>query len=413
MPDTAPNVPSNTATDFAATKALFHLPDGMIYLDGNSLGPLPKAAPAKMAAVMQDEWGEYLITGWNKAGWMARPTEIGNRIARLIGAEDNHVMVGDTLSIKVYQAVAAAMALNPGRKVILSDNGNFPSDLYMAEGLIKTLDRDGRLGLELRVVHPEAVEDALTDEVAVMMITEVDYRTGRKHDMKALTAKAHEQGIVTVWDLAHSAGALPVDLAGCHADFAVGCTYKYLNGGPGAPAFIYVNPKHAEVAQPALSGWLGHDAPFAFEQSYRAGPGVERMRVGTPPVLANAALSAALDIWDMTTMDQIRAKSIDLCELFIKEVEARCPMLTLASPRDADQRGSQVSFHFAEGYAAMQAVIARGVIGDFRAPDIMRFGFTPLYVDEADVIKAAEIIEDVMVNALWDRPEYKIRNRVT
>lgn len=413
MPDTAPNVPSNTATDFAATKALFHLPDGMIYLDGNSLGPLPKAAPAKMAAVMQDEWGEYLITGWNKAGWMARPTEIGNRIARLIGAEANHIMVGDTLSIKVYQAVAAAMALNPGRKVILSDNGNFPSDLYMAEGLIKTLDRDGRLGLELRVVDPEAVADALTDEVAVMMITEVDYRTGRKHDMKALTAKAHEQGIVSVWDLAHSAGALPVDLAGCQADFAVGCTYKYLNGGPGAPAFIYVNPKHAEVAQPALSGWLGHDAPFAFEQTYRAGPGVERMRVGTPPVLANAALSAALDIWDMTTMDQIRAKSIDLCELFIKEVEARCPMLTLASPRDADQRGSQVSFHFAEGYAAMQAVIARGVIGDFRAPDIMRFGFTPLYVDEVDVIKAAEIIEDVMVNALWDRPEYKIRNRVT
>ncbi|MEC8039582.1 MAG: kynureninase [Pseudomonadota bacterium] len=407
-------------TDFSATKEMFYLPEGMIYLDGNSLGPLPKAAPAKMAEVMQDEWGEYLITGWNKAGWMARPTEIGNRIARLIGAEENHVMIGDTLSIKVFQAVASAMSLqhaNGGaaaaRKVILSDNGNFPSDLYMAEGLIKTLDRDGTLGLELRVVDPEAVAANLTDEVAVMMITEVDYRTGRKHDMKALTEKAHANGIVTVWDLAHSAGALPVDLAGCQADFAVGCTYKYLNGGPGAPAFIYVNPKHADVAEPALSGWLGHDAPFAFEQSYRAGAGVERMRVGTPPVLANAALAAALDIWDLTDMETIRARSNELCDLFIKEVEARCPMLELATPRDANVRGSQVSFRFKEGYAAMQAVIARGVIGDFRAPDIMRFGFTPLYVDEQDVIKAAEIIEDVMVNDLWDQPEYKVRNRVT
>ncbi|MEC7965257.1 MAG: kynureninase [Pseudomonadota bacterium] len=407
-------------TDFSATKEMFYLPEGMIYLDGNSLGPLPKAAPAKMAEVMQDEWGEYLITGWNKAGWMARPTEIGNRIARLIGAEENHVMIGDTLSIKVFQAVASAMSLQhakggaaAARKVILSDNGNFPSDLYMAEGLIKTLDRDGTLGLELRVVDPEAVAENLTDEVAVMMITEVDYRTGRKHDMKALTEKAHANGIVTVWDLAHSAGALPVDLAGCQADFAVGCTYKYLNGGPGAPAFIYVNPKHADVAEPALSGWLGHDAPFAFEQSYRAGAGVERMRVGTPPVLANAALAAALDIWDLTDMETIRARSNELCDLFIKEVEARCPMLELATPRDANVRGSQVSFRFKEGYAAMQAVIARGVIGDFRAPDIMRFGFTPLYVDEQDVIKAAEIIEDVMVNDLWDQPEYKVRNRVT
>lgn len=404
-------------TDFAATKEMFHLPEGMIYLDGNSLGPLPKAAPAKMDAVMKDEWGEFLITGWNKAGWMARPTQIGNRIARLIGAEENHVMVGDTLSIKVFQAVASAMDIalsrNPDRKVILSDNGNFPSDLYMAEGLIKTLDRDGTKGLELRVVDPEAVAENLTDEVAVMMITEVDYRTGRKHDMKALTDKAHANGIVTVWDLAHSAGAFEVELTACNADFAVGCTYKYLNGGPGAPAFIYVNPAHADTAQPALSGWLGHDAPFAFEQSYRPGAGVERMRVGTPPVLANASLDAALDIWDLTTMAEIRAKSIELCELFVKEVEARCPMLKLASPRDPQIRGSQISFHFEDGYAAMQAVIARGVIGDFRAPDIMRFGFTPLYVDEQDVIKAAEIIKDVMVNKLWDRPEYKVRNRVT
>ena len=396
-------------TDFAATKARFHLPEGVIYLDGNSLGPLPRHAQERMSRTMQDEWGEMLITGWNKAGWMDQPTRVGDRIARLIGAEAGHVVMGDTLSIKVYQALASAIAMNPDRRVILSDSGNFPSDLYMAEGLIGFLGK----GHELRVVAPEEVADNITDEVAVMMITEVDYRTGRMHDMKALTAKAHAHGVVTVWDLAHTAGATPVDLRGANADFAVGCTYKYLNGGPGAPAFIYVNPRHADAALPALSGWLGHDAPFAFEPSYRPGPGIERMRVGTPPVLALAALDAALDIWDMTDMPAIRARSLELTDRFIAGIEAACPMLQLATPRDHAQRGSQVSFRFAEGYAAMQALIARGVIGDFRAPDIMRFGFTPLYIDDSDVDAAIAIITDVMQNDLWDRPEYKTRAKVT
>ncbi|WP_319824247.1 kynureninase [Thalassovita sp.] len=397
-------------TDYATTKAMFHLPEGVIYLDGNSLGPLPKSAPARMQRVMLDEWGQMLITGWNKAGWMNQPRRVGDRIARLIGAEPGSVVMGDTLSIKVYQALASALAMAPeGRRVILSDSGNFPSDLYMAEGLIRSLDR----GYELRVVAPEEVEANITDEVAVLMITEVDYRTGRLHDMRALTAKAHAHGVVTVWDLAHTAGATQVELAACNADFAVGCTYKYLNGGPGAPAFIYVAPRHADTARPALSGWLGHDAPFAFEQAYRPGAGVERMRVGTPPVLALAALDCALDIWDLTDMASIRARSQHLTSLFIAEVEHRCPQLTLATPRDPDQRGSQVSFRFSDGYAAMQALIARGVIGDFRAPDIMRFGFTPLYIDETDVIRAAEILEDVMANALWDTPEYKTRHAVT
>lgn len=396
-------------TDFAATKALFHLPKDMIYLDGNSLGPLPISAAKNMTNVMTDEWGEMLITGWNKAGWMANSVATGDRIARLIGAQKGHVMLGDTLSIKVYQALASALEMSPDRKVILSDSGNFPSDLYMAEGLIKSLGQ----GHELRVVAPEDVAENITDEIAVTMITEVDYRTGRLHDMKSLTAKAHAHGVITVWDLAHSAGAIDVDLAGCDVDFAVGCSYKYLNGGPGAPAFIYVAPRHVNMARPALSGWLGHDAPFAFEQSYRPGAGIERMRVGTPPVLALSALNTALDIWDMTNMADIRAKSIALCDLFITEVEARCPMLTLASPRIGTARGSQISFHFEEGYAAMQALIARGVIGDFRAPDIMRFGFTPLYIDDDDVRAAAEIIGDVMGNRLWDAPEYKIRARVT
>lgn len=395
--------------DFSATKAQFTLPQGVIYLDGNSLGPLPKAASARMARVLQDEWGEMLITGWNKAGWMDQPTRTGDRIARLIGAQPGHVVMGDTLSIKVYQALASALALNPDRRVILSDSGNFPSDLYMAQGLIATLGK----GHELRVVAPEDVAANITPEVAVTLLTEVDYRTGRMHDMRALTRRAHDMGVITVWDLAHTAGATQVDLAGCNADFAVGCTYKYLNGGPGAPAFIYVNPRHANAALPALSGWLGHAAPFEFDLAYQPGAGIERMRVGTPPVLALAALEAALDIWDMTDMAAVRAQSLALTDRFIAGVEAACPMLALATPRAHAERGSQVSFRFKEGYAAMQALIARGVIGDFRAPDIMRFGFTPLFIDAADVDAAVAIITDVMQNALWDRPEYKTRAKVT
>lgn len=401
-------------TDFSATKSHFHLPKDVIYLDGNSLGPLPKAAAGRLASAVTEEWGEMLITGWNRggrdgAGWMAMPTAIGDRIARLIGAEPGHVVMGDTLSIKVYQALASAIEMRPDRKVILSDNGNFPSDLYIAQGLVKSLGR----GLELKVVAPEEIADHIDESVAATLITEVDYRTGRLHDMKALTAKAHAAGALAIWDLAHTAGATEVDLAGAGADFAVGCTYKYLNGGPGAPAFIYVAPRHAEVARPALSGWLGHEAPFAFDLDYRPGRGIERMRVGTPPVLALAALEASLDIWDMTTMADIRARSIALTEAFVEGVETACPMLSLASPRDPHLRGSQISFRFEEGYAAMQALIARGVIGDFRAPDIMRFGFTPLYIDEGDVAKAVDIISDVMNRRLWDRPEYRKKARVT
>ncbi len=396
-------------TDFAATKAMFHLPEGMIYLDGNSLGPLPKAAVAQVGDMMQAEWGERLITGWNKAGWMGLPVGLGDRIGTLIGAEPGHVVVGDTLSIKVYQALASALQLVPERRVVLSDTGNFPSDLYMAEGLLRMLDK----GYTLKTVAPEEVSAHIDDTVAVLMLTEVDYRTGRKHDMAALTEQAHAAGAMTVWDLAHSAGALPVDLAGAGADFAVGCTYKYINGGPGAPAFIYVAPRHAGRAVPALSGWLGHAAPFDFDLDYRPGAGIERMRVGTPPVLQMRALEAALDVWDMADMADVRAKSIALCDLFIAEVERACPALTLNSPRDGTARGSQVSFRHPEGYAIMQALIARGVIGDFRAPDTLRFGFTPLYTDDADIHGAVAILAEIMDQNLWDRPEYKIKAAVT
>lgn len=396
-------------TDFSATKAMFHLPADIIYLDGNSLGPLPKAATANVANCMQAEWGEMLIKGWNEASWMAQPTILGDRVGALIGAEKGSVVLGDTLSIKVYQALASALELNPDRKVILSDNGNFPTDLYMAEGLIKSLDKSH----ELKIVNPTDIEAALDESVAVLMITEVDYKTGRKHDMAKLTKLAHEKGIITIWDLAHSAGALPVELAKVNADFAIGCTYKYLNGGPGAPAFIYVAPRLSDKIQPALSGWLGHDAPFAFDLEYRAGAGIERMRVGTPPIIQLASLKAALDVWDHANMADIRKKSVELCDLFISEIEKRCPSLTLDSPRDGNVRGSQISFRFEHGYAAMQAIIDHGVIGDFRAPDTMRFGFTPLYVDEADVLKACDIIEKVITQEIWDQDKYKVRNKVT
>ena len=396
-------------TDFSATRALFDLPEGVIYLDGNSLGPLPRAVPARLQQAAVDEWGQMLITGWNKAGWMDLPTRLGDRIARLIGAEAGHVVLGDTLSIKVYQALASSLEMNPKRRVILSDTGNFPSDLYMAEGLCRTLGPD----YSLKTVAPEDVLDAIDEGVAVLMITEVDYRTGRRHDMAALTAKAHAVGALAVWDLAHSAGATDVKVAEGKADFAVGCTYKYLNSGPGGPAFIYVAPRHAEVARPALSGWLGHEAPFAFDLNYRPGAGIERMRVGTPPVLQLAALDAALDVWDGVEIADLRARSIELCEAFITRVEAACPGLELATPRDPAMRGSQVSFRHPEGYAVMQALIARGVIGDFRAPDILRFGFTPLYIGLAEVEGAVTILAEILATNAWDRPEFKTRAKVT
>jgi kynureninase len=395
-------------TDFAATRALFELPEGLCYLDGNSLGPLPRAARERMAQAM-DEWGGLLIGGWNRAGWMAQPTALGDRIGRLIGAGPGHTVVGDTLSIKVYQALASALALNPGRRVVLSDTGNFPSDLYMAEGLLRTLGD----GYALRLVEPEAVQEAITDEVAVLLLTEVDYRTGRRHDMPALTRKAHEAGALAIWDLAHSAGAFPVDVTGGGADFAVGCTYKYLNAGPGAPAFIAVAPRHADAAPAALSGWLGHRAPFAFELSYAPGAGVERFRVGTPPVLAMAALDAALDVWDGVDMGDLRQRSLALADRFIDGALAAVPDLHLATPREAARRGSQVSFRHPEGYAAMQALIARGVVGDFRAPDIMRFGITPLYLGETEIDRAVAVLAEVMGRRLWDDPAYRVRAAVT
>jgi kynureninase len=394
---------------FERTRGLFDLPDGVVYLDGNSLGAMPKAAKERVRRELDESWGRELIRAWNDAGWIDLPARVGDRIGALIGAPDGSVVAGDSTSVNLFKALTAALELATPRKVILSDSGNFPTDLYVAEGVCRLLAR----GHELMVVEPEAIESALDDRIAVLMLTEVDYRTGRLHDMRLLTDKAKAVGAVTIWDLCHSAGALTVDLAGSSADFAVGCGYKYLNGGPGAPAFIYVRPDLQESVAPSLSAWMGHAAPFAFELGYRPAPAIDRMRAGTPPVLSLAALDSALDVFEHVEMRALRERSIALCETFIRVVEADCPELELASPRDPKRRGSQVSFRFAHGYAAMQALIARGVIGDFRAPDVMRFGFTPLYIGFAEVETAAGMLVEIVRHGLWNHPEYLARKKVT
>lgn len=387
----------------------FTLPDGVIYLDGNSLGVLPAHVPGRIAEVVENQWGQSLIRGWNTHEWIDLPGRVGDRIARLIGAPAGTVVACDSTSVNVFKMLAAALDLRPERNVILSDNGNFPTDLYMASGLRDLLQR----GHELRVVAPEDVATALTEDVAVLMLTEVDYRTGRRHDMGSLTAIAHDFGALTLWDLAHSAGAIPVDLTEANADFAVGCGYKYLNGGPGAPAFLYVAPRHQSIAKPPLTGWFGHEAPFAFDLDYRPASGVDRMRVGTPPVLSLASLDAALDIFDDVDMAIVQTKSASLCDLFIQEVAAKCPELKLVTPLGTLARGSQVSFRFEEGYALMQALISQGVIGDFRAPDIVRFGFTPLYLSHQNVVDAVAILADILNARAWDAPRFKVRAKVT
>ena len=399
------------ADPLAAKRNLFHLPNGMIYLDGNSLGMMPKNVPARVQDAMQKQWGETLIKSWNEHGWFHLAQKIGDRLARLIGAPQASVIAGDTISINLFKLLAAAAKMSPRRRVILSDNGNFPSDLYVAQGFRDLLDD----GYELRVVAPDDVMGAIDDSIAFTMITEVDYRSARLHDMKAVTAMAHAVGALTIWDLAHSAGATPVDLTGGNADFAVGCTYKYLNGGPGAPAFLYVRPDLQDKVRPALSGWWGHVAPFAFDLDYHPAPGIIRNQCGTQPILSMTALDAALDVWDDVDMQVLRAKSLALCKCFIGLVEERCGKhgVTVDGPRQMQLRGSHVSLHHPEGYAVMQALIANHVIGDFRSPGMMRFGFTPLYTSFADVWDAVDILARILDAKEWDQPQFLSRKAVT
>ena len=390
---------------------LFLIPPGMIYLDGNSLGLLPRHVPARLQEAAVAEWGTALITAWNVHGWFELPRKVGRRIARLVGAPADSVIAGDTISVNLFKLLAAATRLNPERRVILSDSGNFPSDLYVAQGF-RDLLADG---YALKIVAPEEVFEAIDSTVAVTMLTEVDYRTARLHDMKAVTERAHAMGALTIWDLAHSVGALPVDLAGSNADFALGCTYKYLNGGPGAPAFLYVRPDLQDNVQVALAGWWGHARPFDFDLEYRPAAGIVRNQCGPQPILSLAALDSALDLWDDVDMAALRRKSESLCSLFITLVGSRCAAhgVTIAGPRDMARRGSHVSLHHPQGYAVMQALIEANVIGDFRSPDMMRFGFAPLYNSHADVWDAVDCLARILDERRWDDPRFLARKAVT
>jgi kynureninase len=394
----------------------FDLPPGVIYLDGNSLGVPPRAARERSRQVLEQEWGADLIRSWNKAGWFELPVRLGEKLARLVGAGASELVVTDTTSLNVFKALAAALriqaASRPGCRVIVSERDNFPTDLYMVQGMIDFLQQ----GYELRLADAEhPLETALADDAAVLLLSHVNYRTGAMHDMAALTALAHGHGALAIWDLAHSAGAVPVDLRAADADFAVGCTYKYLNGGPGAPAFIWVSPRHQERSCQPLAGWWGHDRPFDMSAEYRPANGIRRFLCGTQPVLSLALVECGLDVALQADMRAVRAKSLALADLFIGLVEERCAAhpLTLVTPREHAARGSHVSFRHAQGYAVMQALIARGVVGDYREPEVLRFGITPLYLRYVDVWDAVEALRDVLDTRAWDRPEFFRRAVVT
>ena len=418
------------ATDpLTSLRELFSIPQGVIYLDGNSLGVMPKSAAARAAQVITEEWGTGLIRSWNTAGWFNLPQRLGNMIAPLIGVDQDEVVVTDSTSINLYKVLSAALSITaqdaPQRRVIVSERSNFPTDLYIAEGLCK------ERGYTLKLVGPREITTALTSDVAILMLTHVNYRTGAMHDMTAVTSAAHKAGALVVWDLAHSAGAVPVDLKGAQADFSIGCGYKYLNGGPGAPAFVWVNPQHAERFWQPLSGWWGHAAPFEFTPDYKPAPGITRYLCGTQPIVSMSLLECGLDGFvaaqRLGGMAALRTKSLALTDLFIELVEQRCAGfgLGLATPRDHTQRGSQVCLtreHAAAGsgaFAIVQALIARGVIGDFRAgdgklhKDILRFGFTPLYIGFEDVWNAVEHLRQVLETGEWQQPEFNQKHAVT
>ena len=389
----------------------FELPEGVIYLDGNSLGALPKKTAARVQDVITREWGGDLIRSWNTAGWIDLPRRVGDKIAGLIGAEAAEVVVADSTSINLFKVLAAALKLNPERKYILSEPDNFPTDLYMAQGLLDLLGE--KYERRLRTAHD--VYNFIDANTAVVMLTHVNYRTGRMHDMKAITQRAHDMGALMIWDLAHSAGAVSVDLNGADVDFAVGCGYKYLNGGPGAPAFVFVPKKHqAKFSQP-LSGWMGHAQPFVFDWKYEPAEGIARYLCGTQAVLSMSALECGVDIMLEADIHLIRAKSLAMTDLFIELVEQRCAGhdLKLVTPRDHARRGSQVCLSNSNGYPMMQALIAKNVIGDFRAPDILRFGFTPLYLRYVDVWDAVDRFVEILETRAWDKDEYKQKAKVT
>jgi len=385
----------------------FHVPEGVIYLDGNSLGCLPRATPEAMRRAVEQEWGEGLIRSWNDAEWFTMGSRIGAKIAPLVGAQPHEVIACDTVSVNLFKLISAALAMRPGRKVILSEPGNFPTDIYMIEGL----ERQG-LATQ-RLAARERMLEALDQDVALLMLTHAHYKTGEVFDMAALTKAAHDAGALVLWDLSHSTGALPVDLNGVGADFATGCGYKYLCGGPGAPAFAFVAERHhADLKQP-LTGWFGHARPFAFSDEYEAAPGIERLQCGTSPILGLTALEVGVDLIAEIGVDRLYAKSQALSEFFLECLAALGVRHELVSPAQSDQRGSQLSFHHPDAYAICQALIARGVIGDFRAPDILRLGFAPAYLRFEDMAEAARHLSEVLASDEWRRPEFSQKAIVT
>ena len=413
-------MPGPTREDLAALdaqdplapfRAEFQLRDGLLYLDGNSLGALPKDAVARVTQAVAQEWGEGLITSWLGAEWSTAPRRIGDKVAALLGAEAGEVIAADSTSVNLFKALTAALSLRPDRSVILSERTNFPTDVYMMQGI------EAFSGGRIRAVtvDPDAVLDHLDDDVAVLLLTQVHYKSGRVRDMAEVTRRAHERGVLVVWDLSHSAGAIPVDLNGANADFAVGCGYKFLNGGPGAPAFIFVAARHQATATPVLSGWFGHAVPFAFEEDYRPADGIERFLCGTPPVLGLAALEAGIDLIARADMALLREKSLKLSHVFMELMDQRCGQFgfALISPREATLRGSHVAYAHPEGYAIMQALKEHDLIGDFRAPDVLRFGITPLYLRFTDVFDAVEAVREVCATRAWDKPAYRERAAVT
>ncbi len=400
----------DAADPFATYRNRFALPEGVIYLDGNSLGALPRAVADRVADTVSREWGEGLIRSWNTAGWIDTPQRVGAKLAGLIGAQPHEVAVADSTSVNLYKLLMAALAAQPGRGVILTEPGNFPTDLYLAQGVAETL-----AGVEVRTTPRDRLVDAIDAHTAVVLLTHVHYKTAARFDMAAVTAAAQAQGALVLWDLSHSAGAVEVDLNAANADLAVGCGYKYLNGGPGAPAFLFVAERHQARLRSPLTGWMGHAAPFDFGDDYAPAPGIRRFLCGTPPILGIAALEAALKVMLAADRPSLFAKGQALCDLFIRLVEDRCARLglALATPRDAIERGSHVSFAHADAWPVMAALIERGVIGDFRAPDLLRFGFTPLYTRFADVWRAVDILHEVLTSGAWNDARYRARAAVT
>ena len=389
----------------------FHIPQGVIYMDGNSLGAMPKAVLKRVGEVTEREWGDHLIKSWNTADWFNAPHRIGDKIAPIIGADKGEVVATDSTSINLFKALSAALGINSERSVIVMEGSNFPTDNYIAQGLVEFLGRQH----EIRFVENDGIMDAIEDSVAVVSLTDVHYKTGHRLDMDAITARAHRHGALTVWDLCHSAGAVPLDLNGANADFAVGCGYKYLNGGPGAPAFIFVAKRHQNRVKQPLTGWWSHSAPFDFTRDYESGEGINRMLCATQPIISLCALEVGVDIMARADINKIREKSKKMGDVFIALAEQKFGGygFGIASPRNADNRGSQISLTHANGYAIMQALIERGVIGDFRAPEILRFGFTPLYLRYVDVWDAVDILADIMANEIWQDPKYHVRSAVT